>query len=251
MQYENNLISIITPVYNAKKYIDKTIASVQQQSYTNWEMILIDDCSTDGSDAIIKELASSDERLRYYRNEANLGAAQSRNKALLLAKGRYVAFLDSDDLWDAKKLSIQIEYMKEHNVPFCFTACRVIDADGQPTGKERHVPSSVDFDTLLKGNVIPCLTVVLDRVAFSKIEMPSIGHEDYALWLSLLKECHHADGIDEVLASYRIAQGSLSGNKLKAATWTFHIYRNYLGLGLCKSMYLMVHYVVRALKKRM
>lgn len=250
MQDRENLVSIITPVYNGEAYVKETIESVLKQSYTQWEMILVDDCSTDCSEEIIRSMAESDARIRYYRNETNLGAADSRNRAIELAKGRYIAFLDSDDMWKEDKLKRQLRFMKERNVAFCYTACEVIDETGAEVGKVRHVPTQVDFQQLIKGNVIPCLTVVLDREAFTEIRMPRIGHEDYATWLGLLQECGKAEGIDEVLASYRVAGGSLSGNKLKAAGWTWKIYRKFLGLGLCESIYLFCRYAVNAVLKR-
>lgn len=250
MEYRENLVSIITPVYNGEAYIKETIESVQGQTYTQWEMILIDDGSLDHTGEIIRDMAAKDSRLRYYKNERNLGVADSRNRAIELAEGRYVAFLDSDDLWKSNKLKRQLEFMKEHNTAFSYTACEVIDEAGNAIGKVRSVPQKVDYKQLLKGNVIPCLTVVLDRSRFETIHMPKIGHEDYATWLTLLKECKEAEGINEVLAAYRIVKISLSGNKLKAAQWTWRIYREYLGLSLLESGCNFVNYVVGSLKKR-
>lgn len=250
MEYRENLVSIITPVYNGEAYIKETIESVQRQTYTNWEMILIDDASSDHSEEIIRNMAEKDARLRYYKNEFNLGVAESRNRAIELAEGRYIAFLDSDDLWKEEKLKSQIDFMKKSNTAFCYTACDIIDAMGNMAGKVRNVPTKVNYKQLLKGNVIPCLTVVLDRSRFANISMPKIGHEDYATWLTLLRECGEAEGINEVLASYRIANVSLSGNKLKAAQWTWRIYREYLGLSLLESGCNFANYVVGSLKKR-
>lgn len=250
MQNKDKLVSIITPLYNGERYIKETIESVQKQTYTDWEMVIVDDGSTDDSQNIVRQMAACDPRIRVYINEKNMGAAATRNQGIQLAQGRYIAFLDSDDLWKSNKLEKQIAFMTEKNAAFCYSACEVIDEAGKTTGIVRHVPTYVNYKELLKGNVIPCVTVVLDRTQFASIVMPEIGHEDYATWLTLLKECQKADGIDEVLASYRETGSSLSGNKLTAAKWTWHIYRDYLELTLLESIYNFVSYVFKALKKR-
>ena len=250
MQNKDKLVSIITPLYNGEKYIRKTIESVLNQTYQDWEMVVVDDCSMDRGPDIVLEMASVDSRIRYYRNETNKKVALTRNRAIELSEGRYIAFLDSDDLWKPDKLEKQIRLMEEQNAAFCYSACEVIDESSAPTGKVRHVPTQMSYKQLLKGNVIPCLTVVLDRKQFSHITMPDIGHEDYATWLALLQRCGIAYGIDEVLASYRVAENSLSGNKITAAKWTWRIYREHLGLPLLESTYYFVNYILGALKKR-
>lgn len=250
MQNKDKLVSIITPLYNGGRYVKETIMSVQKQTYENWEMIIVDDGSTDDSQEIVLQIAAQDARIRYYKNEKNMGVADTRNKAIALAQGRYIAFLDSDDLWKKDKLERQISYMESKQAAFCYTACEVIDAEGNATGIQRHVPEQVSYKQLLRGNVIPCLTVVLDSTKFSSIAMPKIGHEDYATWLMLLQECECANGIDEVLASYRETGSSLSGNKLAAAGWTWKIYRSYLRLSLLESVYNFICYILQALKKR-
>ena len=249
-EMKEQLVSIITPLYNKEKYIEETIKSVQNQTYRDWEMIIIDDCSTDAGAEIVQRLCKNDSRIRFVKNQNNLGAARSRNKAIDLARGRYVAFLDADDLWVSSKLERQISYMKERSCAFCFSSCGVVDENSNREKNVRKVPDVVDFHTLLKGNVIPCLTVVLDRKEFSRIEMPQIGHEDYALWLKLLQQGKMAYGINEVLAYYREYVNSLSGNKMMAAKWTWNIYRNYLKLGYIKSFYYFINYLYHAVKKR-
>ncbi len=243
-------VSVIMPVYNKEKYIEATIKSVQEQTYENWEIVIIDDCSSDASSKIIKRYVDNDERIRYYKNEKNLGAAGSRNRAIELAKGRYIAFLDSDDLWMPNKLEKQIDYMSQNEYAFCYSACNVIDTEGKPSGKIRHIPEKVDYKELLKGNVIPCLTVVLDRTKVNNIKMQKMGHEDYVLWLDLLKQCGSAYGINEVLGSYREYGNSLSSNKFTAAQWMWKIYREYEKFGVIKSAWYFVNYAVRAVLKR-
>lgn len=246
----NDVVSIITPMYNAEHYVAETMDSVLKQTYENWEMIIVDDCSTDQSPDIVKQYAKKDGRIRYYRNTQNLGVAKSRNAAIEFATGRYIAFLDSDDRWLPGKLEKQLTYMKEHQSVFCFSACAVIDAQGRDTGKRRKVPKKTDYKRLLKENVIPCLTVILDTQGVSQIRMPEVRHEDYALWLDILKSGISAEGIPEVLAQYREDESSLSGNKRKAAMWHWNILYHYEGLHFWKAVYYMIWYVYYSVSKR-
>lgn len=249
---EETLVSIITPMYNAKRFVALTIESVLAQTYTNWEMIIVDDCSTDDSAAIVKEYSNKDSRVKYFKLEKNSGIAKARNFALEMAKGRYVAFLDSDDIWKPQKLEKQLEFMNENGAHFCHSACDVIREDGTPTGQVRHIPFRVDYKGLLPGDCIACLTVVIDRKYIKDPVMPYIHHEDYAAWLDVLKKYDEvALGLDEVLASYRVSANSKSGNKVKAAKWTWNIYRKYLKLPIVKSCYYFVGYAVKAVLKRM
>lgn len=240
---------MITPMYNAEKWIEETIQSVQSQSYKQWEMIIVDDCSTDGSPEIVLKLQKKDERIRYYRNNANCGVADSRNRAINHAKGQYIAFLDSDDKWYPEKLERQISKMQSEHAAFCYSACDVIDECGEKVNV-RYVPEKADYARLLKGNVIPCLTVVLDRKYIPEILMPKLHHEDYAAWLKLTQSGITACGINEALAGYREAGTSVSSDKLQAMKWTWTIYRQFLGLSILKSCYCFFFYAVNALRKR-
>lgn len=246
----NDTVSIITPLYNKEKYIEETILSVCAQTYQDWSLIIVDDCSTDGGAEIVKKYKETDSRIQYYKNEENMGVAESRNRAIELAKGRYLAFLDADDLWEPKKLEIQINSMKKEHWAFSYTACDVVDETGKKTGQIRRVPDYVDYSVLLRGNPIPCLTVILDQNQISDIQMKKMGHEDYVLWLDIMKRGICAYGVDEILASYRKCGNSLSGDKKRAAGWMLQIYRNYLHMGILKSCYYFGHYVVNALRKR-
>lgn len=246
----DGLISVVTPMYNSEQYIGETIASVRNQSYENWEMIIVDDCSTDQSADIVKKQMEEDARIHYYQNNENKGVAQSRNMAIKKAQGRYLAFLDSDDIWMKDKLEKQVTYMKQNEVGFCYSACKVIDERGNDTGKVRHVPEQVSYKQLLKGNCIPCLTVVIDREQFDMVVMPDIPHEDYATWLSILKAGKSAYGINEVLAEYRVSSKSISGNKFQAMRWTWSMYRKYLRLGILRSIFCFSCYVMAAIRKR-
>lgn len=240
---------MITPMYNAENWIEETIRSVQEQTYSDWEMIIVDDCSADHSPEIVKSLQKQDSRIKYYRNKVNSGVAITRNKAIGYAKGRYIAFLDSDDKWYPLKLERQIDKMQKEQIAFCYSACEVIDESGKRVNV-RNVPEKADFQELLRGNAIPCLTVVLDRKYIAEISMPKMPHEDYAAWLKITEGGITAYGIPEVLASYREAGISVSSDKFQAMKWTWAIYRQFLGLSILKSCHSFCFYVINALKKR-
>ena len=246
-----DLVTIVTPMYNSMATIKNTIASVQAQTYSTWEMIIVDDCSTDGCAAYVEQCAKADGRIRLLHHQKNCGIAKARNTAMQHAKGRYVAFLDSDDLWLPQKLEKQISFMKEYDAAVSHTACEVVDGNGKKTGKIRHVPLKVTYGELLKGNIINCLTVMVDLNRLSLPTMPDIRHEDYACWLKLLQREDYAWGLNEVLAVYRETGTSISGNKARVAVWQWNIYRDYLKMNLIKSTYYFVHYTWNALKKRM
>ena len=245
-----DLVSIITPMFNAKKYISDTIDSVLSQTYNNWEMIIVDDCSTDGCNEIVLEYCNKDNRIKYIKNENNCGVAESRNKAIKYANGKYIALLDSDDIWKSQKIEKQVTFMQDGDKEFSFCACEIIDSDGNAISKVRRAVSRVDYKELLKGNTIPCLTVMIDMSRIKKIEMPNIPHEDYVTWLNILRSGVVAYGLDEILASYRESNNSVSANKLKAMKWTWNIYRHELDLSFTSSIYYFANYIFNAYKKR-
>ncbi|WP_195939936.1 glycosyltransferase family 2 protein [Romboutsia sp. 1001713B170131_170501_G6] len=247
---KENLVSIITPMYNSGKFIRNTIESVLKQTYEDWEMIIVDDCSKDESPEIVKSYTKKDERIKYIRVSENKGVSNARNVALKNASGRYIAFLDSDDIWEITKLEKQIRFMKEKNCAISFTSYELINEENQKLNKVVGVPKSVDYKTLLKGNVLGCLTVVIDKSKLNfDIKMSGVRHEDYVLWLSILKRGYIAYGLDEVLAQYRKSLTSLSGNKIKSAMWTWNIYRNIEKIPLYKSIYYFVNYSINGIKK--
>lgn len=252
MKYIDDLVSIITPVYNADRFIKETIESVQRQTYQNWEMILVDDLSTDKSEKIIKSIQKKDDRIRYIKLKENSGAAIARNTAIENASGRYIAFLDSDDLWKSNKLEKQIKFMKEHNYGFTFTSYELIREDGTSLNKLVKVPQKINYDGLLKNTIIGCLTVVIDRDIVSDFRMPLLRKgQDTATWLNILREYPYAYSINENLAKYRVVQGSVSSNKLGALKRTWNTYRNVEKLSLIKSCYVFIWYVINAIKKRL
>ncbi|QVK19611.1 glycosyltransferase [Mycoplasmatota bacterium] len=246
------LVSIITPVYNSELFIKETIESVLNQTYVNFEMICVDDCSTDSSGTIIKEYQEKDKRIKYIRLDSNSGAAFSRNIALVKARGRFIAFLDSDDIWDKHKLEIQIKFMKENNIGFSFTSYQMMDVEGKAYERIIKVPEVINYAGLLKNTIIGCLTVVLDKQKIGDFRMPLVrDSQDYATWLQILKEGHVAYGINQNLAKYRKVNGSISSNKFKALRSNWKVYREIERLSIIKTFYVFTFYVLHALKKRL
>ena len=242
-------VSIITPLHNSSKFISETIQSVLNQTYRDWEMIIVDDCSTDDSAEIVESFAEKDERIKLYHLKVNSGAAVARNTAIEKAKGRYIAFLDSDDLWTTTKLEEQISFMIKNNHSFTFTAYNKIDEKGKKFG-EINVPTKVNYNDLLKTCSIGCLTAIYDSKELGKIYMPLIRkRQDYGLWLRILKITPFAYAINKPLANYRVRTGSLSGNKIKAAKYQWKIYREIEKLTIIKSTWYFTTYFIHGLFK--
>jgi len=210
----NALVSIITPVFNSQKYISNTIESVLSQTYLQWEHILVDDCSSDNSAALIKSYVARDPRIKYHCLEKNSGAGIARNKAIELAKGNYIAFLDSDDLWHPEKLDMQLLFMQKNGYHFSFTDYDMINENGQKLSKLMIAKPVLTYKKALFKNPIGCLTAMYDVDFFGKEYMPVIRkRQDYGLWLKLLKKTD-GYGLNECLASYRIGNESISANKI-------------------------------------
>lgn len=245
------LVSIITPVYNAERFLSDTIKSVQNQTYKNWEILLIDDCSKDNSAQIIKEFQKYDNRIKYIKLKKNSGASVSRNEGIRNAKGRFIAFVDSDDIWKLEKLEIQIKYMLKENLGFTFTSYRYMKENGELTNKIAKAPSKINYNGLLKNTIIGCSTVVIDREIVDYFEMPLVRRgQDTATWLQILRKEKYAYGIEQDLVNYRLVGESLSSNKIIALKRTWNTYRNVEKLGLLKSSYVFCFYVFNAIKKR-
>lgn len=249
-QYQRGLVSIITPVYHAERFIEQTILSVQAQTYQDWEMILVDDCSNDHSGDIIKSLAVEDVRIRYYRLEKNSGAAVARNTAIGFAKGEYLAFLDSDDLWLPEKLSQQLAYMKEKKCTFSFTRINFIDADNKIVKSKVPIPERIDYRHLLRQTVIATSTVLINRRSFPDFTMPlRRGGQDYATWLMLLRHTDFAYGLDACLTSYRISDHSLSSNKFSSIRQVYEIQTQDEKISKVKAVFNTFCFCVYAFKK--
>ncbi|WP_373057247.1 glycosyltransferase family 2 protein [Zunongwangia sp. H14] len=234
---QSALVSIIMPAYNAAQFIMKAIASVQKQTYTNWELLIIDDNSKDFTVANIKKQAREDSRIKIFRNSTNRGAGYSRNKGIKAAEGDFIAFLDADDLWKPEKLEKQLEFMISNDVAVCFTSYELIYENGQ---KKHEVVQALPFLTyqkLLKANYVGNLTGIYKAAKIGKIYAPQIRkRQDWALWLSAVKKAGIAKGMLESLAFYRVRRNSVSGNKLEMLTYNFNIYYKFLDLSFWKSL---------------
>lgn len=216
-------VSIIVPVYNASRFLEQTIQSVIHQDFTNWELLLVNDCSTDNSTEIIDRY-EEDKRIRLINLDKNEGAAVARNQGIALAKGRYIAFLDSDDVWMPSKLSKQIAFMETKVCAFSFTQIRMTDEKGKPISKVRTIPERVDYSYLLHKTVIATSSVVLDKQAIGDFSMPlRRSGQDYATWLMLLRKVTYAYCVQEPLVDYRVVNNSLSSNKLASLKQVYDI----------------------------
>ena len=249
------MVSIIVPVYNAAKYIEDTIAMVCNQTYKDWELILVDDASRDGSADFIEEYISElqDERIRLIRKEVNEGAAAARNTGIDASAGRYIAFLDADDVWEMDKLEKQIAFMEETGAAFSFHSYEFGDEKARPTGKIVHAPATLNFRQALSRTVIFTTTVMFDteKIDMEIIHMPMVPSEDTATWWRILKSGIIAYGLDENLAIYRRPPKSLSSNKLIAMERIWFLYRNIANLSVLESLFYFGGWAVRATLRRL
>ncbi|AZV69029.1 glycosyltransferase family 2 protein [Bacillus cereus] len=244
------MISIVIPSYNASSFIKETIQSVQSQTYTNWEMIIIDDVSKDNTRELIKEEIKKDGRIQLIELQKNGGAAIARNIGINNAKGKYVAFLDSDDLWLPEKLEKQLEFMQNNDIAFSFTSYQIINQDGTLTDKVVHVPEKINYNGLLKNTIIGCLTVMLDIEKLGRVQMPNIRtRQDTATWLKILRQGHYAYGLDEVLSKYRKVENSISSKKFKMAKMNWKLYREIEELSIPKSAWCFINYALNGVVK--
>ena len=244
------LVSIITPLYNSEKFIAETIESVIAQTYKSWEMIIVNDCSKDNGASIVKEYSKKDKRIKLFNNEKNLGGAGTRNRAIKEAKGKYLAFLDSDDIWTPLKLEKQISFMEENDFSFTFTEYEKIDEESKSLNKKVIVPKRVTYKKLLKANVIGCLTAIYNQEKLGKIYMPDVRKgQDFALWLEVLKVSKEGYGLFEVLGKYRIRDNSLSQNKLDRIKCNYLIFRKYNNLDIIQSSWCVLNNILEKVLK--
>ncbi len=247
---EDGLCSIIMPAYNSEKYIDEAIESVIKQTYKNWELIIVNDASTDGTEKIIKSYQKKDKRIKLISLPKNQGVANARNAAIQNAKGRYIAFLDADDYWEKEKLQEQIRFMKNKNITFSYHDYKLLNT-AKNKEKQIKVPLKLDYNELLKGNTTgSCLTVCIDRKIVDKIYFPDEKHEDYICWLNTLKNyCIEGYSLNKTLGTYRIGKKSISSNKLQSAVWNWQVYRKSQNISVLKTIYYMCFYVLNGLRK--
>lgn len=247
---KDDLISIIIPVYNAEKFLDETINTVLNQTYKNFELILVNDGSKDKSVDVIKKY--NDKRIKLIDNKNNKGAALSRNDGIRKAKGRYICFLDADDLWNKEKLEKQISFMKEKECAFSFTGYEFANENGIPNGKKVYIPKKLNYKSALKNTTISTITVMIDTKKMDKnlIYMNNVKSEDTATWWNILKNGYEAFGLNEILSFYRRSEGTLSSNKIEAIRRIWNLYRNVFKLGFFYSLYNFVFYAINAVKRR-
>ena len=244
-------VSIITPSYNSSRFIVECVNSVIAQTYQNWEMLIVDDGSKDNSTKVIKNLSKKDQRVHVFFLKENVGAAEARNFAIRKAKGRYIAFLDSDDLWDPKKLEIQISFMSKNNIAFSYTSYQLISQDGLYNLNIIKAPAEMTYHSYLKNTIIGCLTVIIDRKKTGNFEMPNIrSSHDMALWLLIMRRGFYAYGLDKNLAKYRVVASSNTANKIKAVRDVWKVYIKVEKLSFLYSVLCFLSYVFHAIKKR-
>ena len=240
----SELVSIIIPTYNTEKFIRTTLQSVKDQTYQNWEMVLVDDASTDRTVSIIEEFAKDDDRIKLFKLEKNSGNGFARNIALEKATGKYIAYLDADDLWFPEKLEKQIQFLKTNNLHFTFSFYDCIDEDGNNLNRRVEAPLNLTYNQLFFCNYVGNLTAIYDVGYFGKILLPaSQKRQDWRLWLTILKQIKTAEAIPEFLAFYRIRKDSISSSKFKLIKHNFGVYREFHGYNLVFSVLLMMRFL--------
>lgn len=245
------LVSIIMPSYNAARFIGESINSVLLQTYSNWELLIVDDCSKDNSVEVVRKFANIDKRVVLFSLEKNVGAAAARNVAIEHAQGQYIAFLDSDDVWDEYKLEKQLAFMKQYSYVFTFSNYYIMEENGKKTENIVKVPSSLSYHQYLRNTIIGCLTVIIDRQQTGDFKMPLIkSSHDMALWLLIMKRGFKAYGLKDVLAGYRLVSTSNTAKKWKAAKDVWKVYREIEGLSVLYAAYCFCGYAINAVLKR-
>jgi glycosyltransferase involved in cell wall biosynthesis len=245
----NNLVSIITPSYSSKRFIKETIGSVLSQTYKNWEMIIVDDLSPDNSNEIIEEFIKKDSRIKLIKLEKNSGPAVARNRAIKEAKGRYIAFLDADDLWIPEKLEKQISFMSEYDLAFTYSSYNLTDEHNNDLGSFA-TKEVITYNSMLKTCSVGCLTAIYDTEKLGKVFMPYIlKRQDYGTWLKILRDIKSTKGMLEPLATYRILKNSVSSNKFEAAKYVWKVFREIENLNIFLSCYYFCFYAYNGIKK--
>ncbi|WP_343588902.1 glycosyltransferase family 2 protein [Flavobacterium sp.] len=240
----NELVSIIVPTYNTEKFIRQTIESVQNQTYSNWEMILADDASTDKTLAIIEEFAKNDNRIKLFKLPENRGNGFARNTALEKATGKYIAYLDADDLWFPEKLEKQIQFLKTNNLHFTFSFYDSIDEEGNNLNRRVESPNPLTYKELFFCNYVGNLTAIYDADYFGKIILETTQkRQDWRIWLTILKQIKIAKPVAEPLAFYRIRKDSVSSSKFKLIKHNFGVYREFHRYNLVFSVLLMMRFL--------
>jgi len=239
------------PAYNSAEFIAESIQSVIAQTYKDWELIITDDHSSDDTVNIVKSYKAQDDRIKLIELNDNDGPAVARNKALELANHRYIAFLDSDDLWHPQKLELQLDFIRKNDYAFTFTSYQRFSRDGSTNYNVIRVPEKISYGELLKNTIIGTLTVIIDREKVGEFEMDNIRYrQDMALWCEILKRGFYAYGLNKVLASYRVVSKYSIVKKIRGVKGVWKVYRRIEKIGTLKSMYYFIHYATNAFIKR-
>ncbi|MEF2483652.1 glycosyltransferase family 2 protein [Vibrio mimicus] len=241
-------VSIVMPAYNAEKTISNSIYSVIRQTYKNWELLVVDDSSNDATSSIVQEFQKKDIRIRYIKNEGKRGVSSARNVGISLASGVYIAFLDSDDTWEDKKLELQINAMQQGSFNVSHTSYNKVSLSGVTIGHVR-AKRLVTYKDMLKYNHIGNLTGIYNASAIGKVYQNVIGHEDYDMWLRVLSKSDSI-GVDASLANYLVQSGSLSANKFLSASWHFNILKRECSKNIFKVFFYFSYYILNAIKIR-
>ena len=244
----SGLVSIIMPFFDGERYIEESINTVIQQTYTSWELIAVNDKSPDRSQEIVEALASKDDRIKLINLEENVGPAGARNEGLKHCTGDFVAFLDADDKWLPEKLKLQMNFIVANRLRACYCGYYIID-ENSTRFKSYLPPEKLNFGKLLHSNFIGNLTGIVEKEIAVSIGFEKVGHEDYIFWLKVLSQIRETSGLKQYLAEYRKAGSGISSNKIKTVKWQWHIYRNYANQNFAKSVCLMFFYAYYGLTK--
>jgi teichuronic acid biosynthesis glycosyltransferase TuaG len=246
------VVSVVMPAYNAEQTLAESVRSVVSQTYADWELIIVDDCSTDGTPGIIAEFAGGDPRIRAYRNGCNRGVAFSRNRGISLSRGGWIAFLDSDDLMTNDKLEKQMAFTRAHNAGISYVATAFMDIDGKRYDYVLTAVKELTYKELLKRNLMSCSSVIVKRDLMEKYLFPDRAktHEDYAAWMKIVKDAGCAYGLNEPLLIYRLSARSKSANRLTSARMSYNAYRC-VGYGAITSAAMTLRYAAHSIRKRM
>jgi len=247
--FDNDLVSIVTPAFRAASIVGDTIRSVIEQTYPNWEMLVVDDCSPDDTRDVVRRWCGEDARVRLIEHERNGGPATARNTAIAVARGRWLAFLDSDDVWLPQKLEKTLDHAKATGSPLTFTGFRRMSFDASTIGRYIGVPEKVNYSQLLRNTVIATSTVVVDRSKVGPIVMKKTYYDDFACWLEILKRGNVAFGLNEDLMRYRVVENSVSRNKKKSAMKVWQSYREIEKLSLPIATWNFMHYALNGFMK--
>ena len=242
-------VSIITPTFNSAEFISDTIKSIQSQTFSNWELIITDDCSSDNTIEIIKSFSKNDTRIKLFILEKNCGAGIARNNSIKIAKGRFIAFCDSDDQWKSEKLQKQVDFLIHNNLVFTYSSYDVIDEENCFL-KKVVAPSEINYKKMLNNNYVGCLTAIYDTEKLGKIYMSNLRkRQDWVLWLKIIKIIGNTRGLNESLAIYRDRSKSESSNKIQMIRYNWNVYNTQLGYNKLSSCFLLLNFLYYYVKK--